>query len=149
MITNAVFNISTDIMIIFLPMPVLFQSQLPLKRKLTLASVFALGSFTVSLPRVTCYVGIVTKTILDTSRLSQQILQSRVALRHRMDLLVHPRSLHGHHHREPTPYLDATTEDLRNEQFSFQKRQIVQGPDGRCTKSATVRIRESHEPNRG
>ncbi|KAF2712974.1 hypothetical protein K504DRAFT_423216 [Pleomassaria siparia CBS 279.74] len=47
MITNAVFNISTDILIISLPMPVLYQSQLPLKRKLTLAAVFALGSFTI------------------------------------------------------------------------------------------------------
>ncbi|KAF2635341.1 hypothetical protein P280DRAFT_461941 [Massarina eburnea CBS 473.64] len=45
MITNAVFNISSDLMIIALPMPVLFASQLPLKRKITLACVFALGSF--------------------------------------------------------------------------------------------------------
>ncbi|KAJ4296797.1 hypothetical protein N0V90_006845 [Kalmusia sp. IMI 367209] len=47
MITNAVLNISSDIMIIALPMPVLIGSQLPLKRKLTLCGVFALGSFTI------------------------------------------------------------------------------------------------------
>ncbi|CAI6340137.1 unnamed protein product [Periconia digitata] len=47
MITNAVFNISTDIMIICLPMPILISSQLPLRRKLTLCSIFALGSFTI------------------------------------------------------------------------------------------------------
>lgn len=47
MITNAIFNISTDIMIIALPMPVLINSQLPLKRKLTLCGVFALGIFTI------------------------------------------------------------------------------------------------------
>ncbi|KAF1999815.1 hypothetical protein P154DRAFT_523118 [Amniculicola lignicola CBS 123094] len=47
MITSAFFNISSDILIICLPMPVLLQSQLPLKRKLTLAGVFALGSFTI------------------------------------------------------------------------------------------------------
>ncbi|CAG9974754.1 unnamed protein product [Clonostachys byssicola] len=47
MITQAVFNISSDIMIICLPMPVLIQSQLPTKRKLILCSVFALGIFTI------------------------------------------------------------------------------------------------------
>ena len=47
MITNAVFNLSSDIMIIALPMPVLIGSQLPLKRKLTLCGVFALGIFTI------------------------------------------------------------------------------------------------------
>lgn len=47
MITNAVFNLSSDVMIIALPMPVLIGSQLPLKRKLTLCCVFALGIFTI------------------------------------------------------------------------------------------------------
>lgn len=50
MITNTVMNISTDIMIIALPMPVFLQSQLPLKRKVILCAVFALGGFSVSLP---------------------------------------------------------------------------------------------------
>ncbi|KAF5533272.1 integral membrane protein PTH11 [Fusarium phyllophilum] len=47
MITNAVVNISSDIMIILLPMPVFLQSQLPLKRKIILCGVFALGIFTI------------------------------------------------------------------------------------------------------
>jgi len=47
MITNVVFNVSSDIMIIALPMPVLLGSQLPWKRKLTLCCVFALGIFTI------------------------------------------------------------------------------------------------------
>ncbi|KAH8673518.1 hypothetical protein BX600DRAFT_206826 [Xylariales sp. PMI_506] len=47
MITNAVLNISSDIMIISLPMPVFIQAQLPLKRKAILCAVFALGSFTI------------------------------------------------------------------------------------------------------
>ncbi|KAL1607735.1 hypothetical protein SLS60_002671 [Paraconiothyrium brasiliense] len=47
MITNAVFNLSSDIMIVALPMPVLIGSQLPWKRKLTLCCVFALGIFTI------------------------------------------------------------------------------------------------------
>jgi hypothetical protein len=47
MITNAVINISSDIMIIILPMPVFLQSQLPLKRKIILCGVFALGIFTI------------------------------------------------------------------------------------------------------
>ncbi|KAF7543324.1 hypothetical protein G7Z17_g10828 [Cylindrodendrum hubeiense] len=47
MITNTVMNISTDIMIIALPMPVFLQSQLPLKRKIILCAVFALGGFSI------------------------------------------------------------------------------------------------------
>ncbi|KAK7419755.1 hypothetical protein QQX98_003127 [Neonectria punicea] len=47
MITNAVLNISTDIMIIALPMPVFLQSQLPIKRKVVLVAVFALGAFSI------------------------------------------------------------------------------------------------------
>ena len=47
MITNAVMNISSDIMIIALPMPVFLQSQLAIKRKVVLCAVFALGIFTV------------------------------------------------------------------------------------------------------
>lgn len=49
MITNAVLNISSDIIIIGLPMPVFIQSQLPIKRKVVLCGVFALGIFTVFL----------------------------------------------------------------------------------------------------
>ncbi|KPM34772.1 hypothetical protein AK830_g11802 [Neonectria ditissima] len=47
MITNAVLNISTDLMIIALPMPVFLQSQLPIKRKVVLVAVFALGAFSI------------------------------------------------------------------------------------------------------
>ncbi|KAF5027091.1 hypothetical protein F66182_803 [Fusarium sp. NRRL 66182] len=47
MITNAVINITSDLMILALPMPVFIQSQLPLKRKMILCGVFALGIFTI------------------------------------------------------------------------------------------------------
>ncbi|KAH7120295.1 hypothetical protein B0J13DRAFT_680598 [Dactylonectria estremocensis] len=47
MITNAVFNISSDIMIILIPMPVFLQSQLATKRKIILCGVFALGAFSI------------------------------------------------------------------------------------------------------
>jgi hypothetical protein len=49
LITNAVINITSDIMIILIPMPIFLKSQLPLKRKVVLIAVFALGAFTVSL----------------------------------------------------------------------------------------------------
>jgi hypothetical protein len=48
LITNAVINITSDIMIILIPMPIFLKSQLPLKRKAVLIGVFALGAFTVS-----------------------------------------------------------------------------------------------------
>ncbi|KAL2753522.1 hypothetical protein ACRALDRAFT_2029333 [Sodiomyces alcalophilus JCM 7366] len=47
LITNAALNISSDIMIILIPMPVLLQSQIPRQRKLILGGVFALGIFTI------------------------------------------------------------------------------------------------------
>ncbi|KAF5007036.1 hypothetical protein FDECE_6620 [Fusarium decemcellulare] len=47
LITNAVLNISSDIMIILIPMPIFLKSQLPIKRKIVLCGVFALGAFTI------------------------------------------------------------------------------------------------------
>ncbi|EXM13984.1 hypothetical protein RAB80_003612 [Fusarium oxysporum f. sp. vasinfectum] len=47
LITNAVINITSDIMIILIPMPIFLKSQLPLKRKAVLIGVFALGAFTI------------------------------------------------------------------------------------------------------
>ncbi|KAK7421157.1 hypothetical protein QQZ08_010087 [Neonectria magnoliae] len=47
LITNAVLNISSDIMIIAIPMPIFLKSQLPTKRKAVLVAVFALGAFTI------------------------------------------------------------------------------------------------------
>ncbi|KAK7970327.1 hypothetical protein PG988_009400 [Apiospora saccharicola] len=47
LITNAVLNISSDFMIILIPMPVLLQAQLPIKKKAILCGVFALGTFTI------------------------------------------------------------------------------------------------------
>ncbi|KAJ4308118.1 hypothetical protein N0V84_012287 [Fusarium piperis] len=47
LIVNTVLNISSDIMIILIPMPIFLKSQLPLKRKLVLIGVFALGAFTI------------------------------------------------------------------------------------------------------
>ena len=47
LITNAVFNISSDLMIILIPMPIFIQSTLTLRRKLILCGVFAVGTFTV------------------------------------------------------------------------------------------------------
>ncbi|KAM0425359.1 hypothetical protein ACHAPT_009416 [Fusarium lateritium] len=50
LIVNTVLNISSDVMIILIPMPIFLKSQLPLKRKIVLCAVFALGAFTVRHP---------------------------------------------------------------------------------------------------
>ncbi|KAH7304067.1 hypothetical protein B0I35DRAFT_484739 [Stachybotrys elegans] len=47
LITNTVFNISSDILIILIPMPIFLQSRIDLKKKFILCSVFALGGFTI------------------------------------------------------------------------------------------------------
>ncbi|KAI1839469.1 hypothetical protein JX266_014320, partial [Neoarthrinium moseri] len=47
LITNAVLNISSDLMIISIPMPIFFQAKLPVKKKVILVGVFALGVFTI------------------------------------------------------------------------------------------------------
>lgn len=47
LITNLVLNISSDIMIMLIPMPILLQSSLPLKKKLILSAIFLLGCFTI------------------------------------------------------------------------------------------------------
>lgn len=47
LITNAVFNISSDLIILSIPMPLLFKVRLPLKSKLSLMGIFMIGAFTV------------------------------------------------------------------------------------------------------
>ncbi|KAJ8112244.1 hypothetical protein OPT61_g5352 [Boeremia exigua] len=47
LITNAVFNISTDLIILSIPMPLLFKVRLPKKNKLVLIGIFLIGLFTV------------------------------------------------------------------------------------------------------
>jgi hypothetical protein len=46
LITNAVFNISSDLIILSIPMPLLFRVRLPMKNKVVLVSVFLIGAFT-------------------------------------------------------------------------------------------------------
>jgi len=48
LITNAVLNLSSDIMIICIPMPLLFKVQLPRKNKAVLIGIFLVGAFNVS-----------------------------------------------------------------------------------------------------
>ncbi|KAK7177289.1 hypothetical protein PSPO01_16665 [Paraphaeosphaeria sporulosa] len=45
LITNAVFNISSDLMIIAIPMPLLFKVKLPTKNKAILIGIFLIGTF--------------------------------------------------------------------------------------------------------
>ncbi|KAI1321418.1 hypothetical protein F5Y16DRAFT_69293 [Xylariaceae sp. FL0255] len=47
LIVNAVFNISSDVCIIAIPLPLLARSSLPLRKKFMLGSIFALGLFTI------------------------------------------------------------------------------------------------------
>ncbi|TWU73368.1 hypothetical protein ED733_001130 [Metarhizium rileyi] len=47
LITNAVFNISSDLMIILIPIPLLLRTHWALKKKLILSAVFGLGGFTI------------------------------------------------------------------------------------------------------
>jgi hypothetical protein len=50
LITNAVFNISSDLIILSIPMPLLFKIRLQKKNKLVLVAIFMIGAFTVSSP---------------------------------------------------------------------------------------------------
>ncbi|KAL8786501.1 MAG: hypothetical protein Q9213_002728 [Squamulea squamosa] len=43
LITSAVFNITSDLMMIYIPLPILIKARLPLKRKIVLCGVFSLG----------------------------------------------------------------------------------------------------------
>jgi hypothetical protein len=47
LITNAVLNISSDIMIILIPMPLLFKVKIPKQKKAMLGGVFLIGTFTI------------------------------------------------------------------------------------------------------
>lgn len=47
LITNMVFNISSDILLMIIPMPLLRQVKLPLRNKIALGAVFSLGTFVI------------------------------------------------------------------------------------------------------
>ncbi|OAL55782.1 hypothetical protein IQ07DRAFT_639437 [Pyrenochaeta sp. DS3sAY3a] len=47
LITNAVFNISSDIIILSIPLPLLFKVRLPKKQKIVLFVIFLIGAFTI------------------------------------------------------------------------------------------------------
>jgi hypothetical protein len=47
MITVTVFNVSSDLMMLCIPLPMIIKTRLPLRRKLVLSAVFSLGVFTV------------------------------------------------------------------------------------------------------
>jgi hypothetical protein len=66
LITNTVFNVSSDLIIISIPIPVLFRVRLQTrKNKIILCGLFMIGAFTVNLPE-----GIVDN-LLNHTRLSQ------------------------------------------------------------------------------
>ncbi|KAJ8070557.1 hypothetical protein OCU04_000931 [Sclerotinia nivalis] len=48
LIVNATFNISSDLMMLFIPMPLVLKAQLPTLKKVLLISVFSLGIFAIS-----------------------------------------------------------------------------------------------------
>ncbi|KAF2186421.1 hypothetical protein K469DRAFT_571958 [Zopfia rhizophila CBS 207.26] len=47
LITNAVLNISSDIMIMLIPIPLVFKVKMPLKKKIVLSCIFLIGTFVV------------------------------------------------------------------------------------------------------
>ncbi|CAG8951825.1 hypothetical protein HYFRA_00005629 [Hymenoscyphus fraxineus] len=47
LITNAVFNITTDLMMLCIPMPILISSQLPRSKKIILCGLFGMGGFVI------------------------------------------------------------------------------------------------------
>jgi hypothetical protein len=84
LITNAVFNISSDLIIISIPMPLLFKVRLPKKNKAILVSVFLIGAFTYvwlmtsSCMQLTWYT--VSSQLLLTSTILSQIHLARNGL---------------------------------------------------------------------
>ncbi|MCJ1468735.1 hypothetical protein MMC07_007365 [Pseudocyphellaria aurata] len=53
-----VFNVSTDVMMLLIPLPLLYRSQLPLKKKIILCWIFGLGAFVIlaaTLNRYYCF----------------------------------------------------------------------------------------------
>jgi hypothetical protein len=87
LITNAVFNISSDLIIISIPLPLLFRVRLPKKNKAALFTVFLIGAFTV---RTLIFVQRSLLTTSDRRSCSQQILLIHQPIRNGVDRLVSP-----------------------------------------------------------
>lgn len=94
-IVQATFNLSSDLCMLLIPLPMVLSLNLPLKQRLVLMLVFSLGIFVVcSFPTLQAAASPSCRShwLLDPSSNPHQGLQSLRCLRHKLHAMVHPRS---------------------------------------------------------
>lgn len=117
LITNAVLNISSDLMIISIPMPLLFKVKIPTKNKLILCGIFLIGVFNVSLQIEFLGRNAAANMDKDCCGRTQQILFLQSPLWYRMDRVVPPRIVHCHPLRKPPTHIPLRPTRLQTQEL--------------------------------
>lgn len=120
LITNAVFNISTDLIILSIPMPLLFKVRLPKKNKLILIGIFLIGLFTVGTPTYPR----VPLTILGRCSCTQQVLLILQPIRNRLGAVVPPRVVYGFAMCKPAPHIPTHPATVQVAQLELPHRRV-------------------------
>ena len=120
LITNAVFNISSDIIILSIPLPLLFKVRLPKKNKLILIGIFLIGLFTVS----TFLLRRATLTDLGCCGCTEQVLLILEPVWNRLGSVVPPRVVHRPFMRKPASYIPTYPTDLQVAQLELLLRRV-------------------------
>jgi hypothetical protein len=92
-IVQACFNLSSDVMMLFIALPMVYKLKLPLKQKIVLGVVFSMGIFVVSLAASTAKIEQLTDRKTDHCGHSHQSIQPIGCLRYSLYALVYPRIL--------------------------------------------------------
>lgn len=144
LITNAVFNISTDLIILSIPMPLLFKVRLPKKNKLVLIAIFLIGLFTVSSPLLLR----IPLTKLGRRRCTQQVLLLLKSLRDRLGVVVPSRVVHRSAMRKSAPYVPPHPTDLQAAQLELPYRPVSLDTSGRnkITRNKHLWYRKESQP---
>lgn len=106
LITNAVFNLTSDVAMLIIGFSLAAKSKLPWKRRILMHGIFALGIFVVR-ERVSHILRqMMADQRADCGSRAQQVLFLLEPLRISLDVLVHPRSFDRHDCREPAVHVD-------------------------------------------
>ena len=112
LVVNTVFNISSDLMMLCIPLPILVRAKLPLQKKLILCIVFSMGIFVIICAVLSKYYSFSLPYGFDWVRSIPSAHPSLILPKHIWansppikGLLVRPRSLNRRHRRQHAPPL--------------------------------------------
>lgn len=127
LITNAIFNISSDLIILSIPMPLLFKVRLPMKNKIILFIIFVIGAFTIVAAALNKYYSFTHPfgtewTIWYVPTYEMIVIDLLTSYLHPLQVLT--RVLYCNPLRQSTSYIPSHSTCLRIKKLEFQYTQF-------------------------